>query len=92
MIDGCNGNVRALEQRDALIKWGRRAGCLALLLALSYGALHGYRAWRKQHLAKQVTEFAQRGDVQSAVLVARRLLELDPNNLAASRAMAEMAE
>ena len=92
MTDGCNGNVRALERREWLIKWGRRAGYLAVVLGLSYAALHGYRAWRKQHLAKQVTEFAQRGDVQSAVLVARRLLELDPGNLAASRAMAEMAE
>ncbi|HEX8680622.1 MAG TPA: hypothetical protein VF683_11725, partial [Chthoniobacterales bacterium] len=72
--------------------WGRRAACVALLLALSYGALLGYRAWRKQHLEKQTAEFARNGDIQSGVLVARRLLELDPDNLAAARSMAEMAE
>ena len=92
MIDGCNGNVRELERRDWLLKWGRRAGCVALVVALGYGSLHGYRAWRQQHLEKQTTEFARTGDLQSGVLVARRLLELDPENLAACRAMAEMAE
>jgi tetratricopeptide (TPR) repeat protein len=91
MNDG-NGNVRALTRRDALLKWTRRLGCLALCAILAFGSLRLYGDWRQQHLAQQVEQFAARGDYQNAVLVARRLLQLDENNLAACRAMAEMAE
>lgn len=91
-MNDCNGNVRALERRDLLLKWGRRLGCFALLAAITFGGWRGYGAWRKQHLARQTTQFAARGDFQNAVLVARRLLQLNENNLAACRAMAEMAE
>ncbi len=92
MTDGCNGNVRALDQRIFLVKWGRRAAGLVLLLLLGCAALRGYAAWRKQHLAQQTIDFVARGDFRNAVLVARRLLELENNNLVAARAMAEMAE
>lgn len=91
-MNGCNGNVRALERRDLLMKWGRRVGFLALFSAIAFGGFRGYGAWRKQHLARQTDQFAARGDFPSAVLVARRLLQLDENNLSACRAMAEMAE
>ena len=90
--NGCNGNVRALEQRDFLMRWGRRLGALVLLCALSYAGYRGYGRWRTQHLEKQVQQFVIAQDYQSAVLVARRLLDMNENNLVASRAMAEMAE
>ena len=48
--------------------------------------------FRKQNLEKQTQAFVARGELQSGVLVARRLLALDENNLVANRAMAEMAE
>ncbi|MFL6596118.1 MAG: tetratricopeptide repeat protein, partial [Chthoniobacterales bacterium] len=92
MTDGCNGNVRTIERRAFLLKCGRRLGCLALVALLGCGALRGYGGWRKQHLAKQTAAFVAKGDFKSAVLVARRLLDLDPANLAACRAMAEIAE
>jgi Flp pilus assembly protein TadD len=89
---GCNGNVRALEQRDTLVRWGRRVGIVVAAVALSYGGYRGYGIWRTQHLEKQVRQFVSAGEYQSAVLVARRLLDLNADNLTASRAMAEMAE
>ena len=91
MTDG-NGNVRHLERRDTLLKWARRLCVLALCLGVAFGGLRLYGGWRQKNLARQVEHFAARGDFQNAVLVARRLLQLDENNLAACRAMAEMAE
>jgi len=88
----CNGNVRALERRDFLVRWGKRLFCLALLGALGFGACRGYGVWRTDHLTRQAQAFASRGEVQSAVLVARRLLVIDGDNVAACRIMAEMAE
>ena len=63
-----------------------------LLAALSFGGYRGYCAWREHHLAKQTQEFLAKGDYNSAVLVARHLLELNPNSVAACRVMAETAE
>lgn len=91
MNDG-SGHVRALERQDTLLKWGRRLGGFALCAALVFGSLHLYDGWRRQHLAAQTAQFIARGDIASAVLTARRLLEFDPDSLVASRAMAEMAE
>lgn len=89
---GCNGNVRALERRDLLIRWTWRLAYCSLGAIFLFGGFRGYQHWRKQHLSRQTEQFVARGDYQSAVLVARRLLEFDPDNLPASRAMAEMAE
>lgn len=69
----------------------RLAACL-LIAALAFGGYRGYGAWRKSHLSKQTQDFFARGDYQSAVLVARRLLQRDPNHLAACRVMADTAE
>ncbi len=87
-----DGNVRAIAQREALLRWARRLGCGALLVAVVFVGHRGYVVWRKKHLARQADEFVARGDYQSALLVSRRLLELEPDHLAACRAMAEMAE
>jgi predicted Zn-dependent protease len=88
----CHGDVRALARRDFRIRWGRRLGCLALFLALSCGVYRGYEALREKHLARQARAFVGKGDYQSAVLVARRILQLHQNNVAACRVMAEAAE
>lgn len=77
------------------MKWRRRAAALGGLLAFvafAIGGLRVYRNYRTEHLAKQAEQFAAAGDFKSGVLVARRLLALDPKNLIACRAMAEMAE
>lgn len=90
--DPSDGNVAAMARRDFVIRWIKRLACFALAAALVYGALLGYGSWRRQHLAKQLAQFVAQNELQSGVLVARRLLELDQNNLAACTAMAEMAE
>ncbi|MEY2495564.1 MAG: hypothetical protein QOJ45_2056 [Verrucomicrobiota bacterium] len=88
----CFGNVRALERRDFYLRWTRRLGVCVLLAALAFGGYRGYGAWREHHLAKQTQEFFDCGDYKSAVLVARHLLELNQNSVAACRVMAETAE
>jgi predicted Zn-dependent protease len=88
----CHGDVRALARRDFRIRWGRRLGYLVLLLALGFGVYRGYQALREKRLATQARAFVGKGDYQSAVLVARRILQLHQNNVAACRVMAEAAE
>ena len=88
----CFGNVRALERRDVYRRWGRRLAAGVLVAAIGFGGYRGYGVWRKKHLARQTQNFFASGDYQSAVLVARQLLQRDPDSLAASRVMADTAE
>jgi predicted Zn-dependent protease len=88
----CFGNVRALERRDFYQRWLRRGALCLVVAALAFGGYRGYGAWRKHHLSQQTLGFLSHGDYQSAVLVARHLLQLDPNSVTACRVMAETAE
>ena len=51
-----------------------------------------YENWREKHLTAQLQAFVRQNDFRSAVLIARRLLALDQDNVVAAFAMAEMAE
>jgi predicted Zn-dependent protease len=88
----CFGNIRALERRDFYKRWGRRLAVCGLVAILLGTGHRGYSAWRKHHLSAQAQDFLTRKDYASAVLVARRVLQLDPKNVAACRIMAETAE
>ena len=88
----CFGNVRALERRDFYKRWARRLTVCGLAAILALGSYRGYSVWRKHHLSEQAQDFFAHKDYQSAVLVARHVLQLDPKNVAASRIMAETAE
>jgi Flp pilus assembly protein TadD len=88
----CFGNVRSLERRDFCWRWGRRVATTGLIAIVAFGGFRGYQAWHKNHLTKQTREFFARADYQSAVLAARRLLQLDPDNAPACRVMADTAE
>jgi len=88
----CRGDVRALARRDFCMRWMRRLVCLVVLAVLSVGGYRGYEILRERHLASQAREFFAGGDYQSAALVARRVLRLNQNNVAACRLMAETAE
>lgn len=88
----CFGNVRAIARREFLLRWGRRFAACVVLALLAFAADRVYGAWREKHLAKQTQEFFERGDHKSAVLVARHVLQLNPNNVTACRVMAETAE
>src|SRR5437868_5608345 len=88
----CFGNVRSLARRDFCLRWTRRLAAMIFVAIVAFGGFRGYQAWRKRHLSKQAQEFLDRNDYQSAVLVARHLLQLDPDNVGACRIMAETAE
>jgi len=90
--DESNGSVKEIARREFCRRWGIRLASALAIAGAGYGGFQIYGTWRRDHLAKQTAQFVERGEYQSAVLVARRLLELDPDNLAACRAMAEMAE
>jgi len=87
----CFGNIRALQRRNFCRRWARRLAVCAVVAAVGFGGYRGYAVWRKQHLAQQAQEFFAQRDYQSAVLVARHVLQLDPKNVTACRIMAETA-
>jgi predicted Zn-dependent protease len=81
-----------LQRRDFYKRWARRLAVCGLAAILALGACRGYGVWRQRHLSQQAQDFFAQKDYQSAVLVARHLLQLDPKNIAACRIMAETAE
>jgi Flp pilus assembly protein TadD len=81
-----------LQRQDFYKRWTRRLAFCGLAAILAFGSYRGYGAWRKRHLSQQAQDFFAHKDYQSAVLVARHLLQLDPKNVAACRIMAETAE
>lgn len=90
--DDSSGSVKEIERREFLRRWGVRLGLVVLVAGLGFAGYHGYGELRKRNLSRQVQQFADAADYRSAVLVARRLLELDSDNVPASRAMADMAD
>ena len=90
--DESSGSIKEIERREFARRWAFRLAVLIVLALLSVGGYRGYGELRKRNLAQQLQRFVERGEYQSAVLVARRLLELDEHNLTAAQAMAEMAE
>ena len=90
--DDSSGSVKEIERREFLRRWGFRLGLVAIVAGLGFASYRGYGELRKRNLSKQVGQFVDAADYKSAVLVARRLLELDPDNVPATRAMADMAD
>lgn len=89
--DGC-GNVAAVARKEFLLRLGRWSAALVAIALIAMGGRGVYASWRNKHLEKQASAFAAKGDVQSAVLVARHLLQIDPHNFIAMRLMAELAD
>lgn len=90
--DDSSGSVKEIERREFLRRWGIRLGLAAVACGIAFASYRGYGELRKRNLAQQVQQFVDRAEYGSAVLVARRLLELDPDSIAATRAMADMAD
>ena len=90
--DDSSGSVKEIERREFLRRWGIRLGVVVLVTGIGFASYRGYGELRKRNLSQQVQQFVDAADYRSAVLVARRLLELDPDNVPASRAMADMAD
>jgi predicted Zn-dependent protease len=81
-----------LQRQDFYKRWARRLAFCGLAAILAFLSYRGYGVWRKRHLSQQAQEFSAHKDYQSAVLVARHLLQLDPKNVGACRIMAQTAE
>ena len=65
--------------------------CVAVLLA-GYTGYRGYKVWKNKHLMTLGHEFLAKSDARNAVLSVQEVLRSDPNNLDATRVMAQLAE
>ena len=65
---------------------------LILIIFLLWGGCHAYEIWEEGHQVRRSAAFLSGGDGKSAVLSARRALQLNPNNAPAMRVMAQIAE
>ncbi|MEY2438874.1 MAG: Tetratricopeptide repeat, partial [Verrucomicrobiota bacterium] len=84
-------SIRQVARREFLRhcrRWLSYAAATAIFL---YSAYCGYAFWQKGHLERQARAFFQKRDYKGAILVTRHLLQIDENNAAACRIMAETA-
>jgi predicted Zn-dependent protease len=81
-----------LQRRDFYKRWARRLAVCVLVAGLSFGGYRVFGIWQTHHLSHQAQDFFARQDYQSAEVAAHHLLQLDPENIAACRIMAETAE
>ena len=65
---------------------------LAVAGSIGFGCWFGFRLVRKQRAMASAREFADKKEFFQAALSARRALEMNPNDLAANRLMAEMGD
>jgi Tfp pilus assembly protein PilF len=63
-----------------------------LLVALIWGGRRGFVQWQEKRLMHQAQSAIQQGDIATASLAARAVLELKPDSLPAARIAAEIAE
>jgi predicted Zn-dependent protease len=65
--------------------------CVAVLLA-GYAGYRGYKVWKNKHLMSLAHEFLAKSDARNAALSVQEVLRSDPNNLDATRVMAQLTE
>jgi cytochrome c-type biogenesis protein CcmH/NrfG len=68
---------------------------IGLILLVSIGGVVGYRqfrAWQQRRLVAEANALVIQGDYRRASLDARRLLQIDPQNVEACRIMARLSE
>lgn len=66
--------------------------CSAVVLFGGYAGYRGYRVWKNKHLMSLGHGFLAKSDGRNAALAVQEVLHSDPNNLDATRVMAELAE
>ena len=66
-------------------------GCTVVLLA-GYAGYRGYRVWRQSHMLTLAHQFIAKNDSRNAALCLTKVLGVNPQNIEASRMMAELAE
>jgi hypothetical protein len=65
---------------------------LVLVIVLAYGGVHFFHRWQERRLIRRAAAYLSGGDVKAAALSARRALQLNPANVNAARAMAQIAD
>src|SRR6266581_8058711 len=83
--------VLAVFMKKILLS-GFLAGMVLTGLALRYYALPAYRHHKETRLARQTREFMAKKDYPNASITVRQIRRLNPDNLEALRAGAELAE
>ncbi len=66
--------------------------CLTALLLLGYSGYGSYEIWKQKHLMSMARQFAAESDLNSARLSLTELLRVNPQNIEASRLMAEYSD
>jgi predicted Zn-dependent protease len=71
-----------------------RLGLLILVLlgVLAWGGRRLFNEWRQKHLVAQARGFLAQGDIRSAALSAQRALQLNFNDIAATRLLSGLAD
>lgn len=67
-------------------------GVFVAFTVLCWGGFRSYRHWQEGHLVRRASAVMSGGDLKTASLNARRALQLNPENAAAMRVMAEISE
>jgi tetratricopeptide (TPR) repeat protein len=67
-------------------------GGLVLLVVLGYTGIHFFHRWQERHLVRRSAAYLSGGDVKAAALSARRAFQMNPANVDAARAMAQIAD
>lgn len=65
--------------------------CTAVLLA-GYAGFRGYKVWKQSHLISLARDFLAKSDGRNALLCVQQVLSSDPNNMDATKLMAEFAD
>jgi Flp pilus assembly protein TadD len=87
-----------MHQMSADMRRIRWYGTLAVILGLVllgaglFGGARYYHRWRQEQMVEQARQALQREDLRSAALMARRVLQLNPASVEATRIMASLAE
>jgi predicted Zn-dependent protease len=66
--------------------------CVTALLLLGYSSYRSYETWKQNHLLSMARHFVAESDLRSARLSLSELLQADPQNVEASRLIADLAE
>jgi hypothetical protein len=66
--------------------------CCAAVLLGGYASYRGYIVWKDKHLMSLAHEFLAKSDGRNALLAVQEVLRSSPNNLDATRVMAQLAD
>jgi tetratricopeptide (TPR) repeat protein len=65
---------------------------VVLVVVLGYTGVHFFHRWQERHLIRRAAAYLSGGDVKLAALSARRAVQMNPTNVDALRAMAQIAD